>query len=173
MSKPFAHMFSNVEMASNQLITDLNKDNKLNEKNYDTWQRRVILPLTGEDLTTHLTQKMEEPIMPDHGYVAQHCRNLEAYNEWLKKYLHAHIIMLSCMNDDLLGEYHVYSKSTEIWDQLKFPFGGISTTRLRSLVLKFDAYRKDPKHSMTEHLRMMSSMIRDLGNCGNALTDEQ
>uniref|UniRef100_A0A2N9HTH1 Integrase catalytic domain-containing protein n=1 Tax=Fagus sylvatica TaxID=28930 RepID=A0A2N9HTH1_FAGSY len=34
-------------------------------------------------------------------------------------------------------------------------------------------YRKDPKHTMTEHLRMMSGMIRDLKAAGNVLTDEQ
>uniref|UniRef100_A0A2N9F6S1 Integrase catalytic domain-containing protein n=1 Tax=Fagus sylvatica TaxID=28930 RepID=A0A2N9F6S1_FAGSY len=60
-----------------------------------------------------------------------------------------------------------------MWDQLKFDFGGTSTTRLRSLVLKFEVYRKDPKHTMTEHLRMMSGMIRDLKAAGNVLTDEQ
>ena len=57
--------------------------------------------------------------------------------------------------------------------QLKFDFGGISTTRLRSLVLKFEVYCKDPKCTMTEHLRMMSGMIRDLKAIGNVLTDEQ
>uniref|UniRef100_A0A2N9HPJ0 Integrase catalytic domain-containing protein n=1 Tax=Fagus sylvatica TaxID=28930 RepID=A0A2N9HPJ0_FAGSY len=60
-----------------------------------------------------------------------------------------------------------------MWDQLKFDFGGTSTTRLRSLVLKFEVYRKDPKHMMTEHLRMMSGMIRDLKAAGNVLTNEQ
>ncbi|XP_026378339.1 uncharacterized protein LOC113272756 [Papaver somniferum] len=60
-----------------------------------------------------------------------------------------------------------------MWDQLKFDFGGTTTTRLGSLVLKFEVYRKDPKHSMTEHLRRMSSMIRELKSAGNVLSDEQ
>jgi hypothetical protein len=60
-----------------------------------------------------------------------------------------------------------------MWDQLKFDFGGTSTTRLRSLVLKFEVYRKDPKHMMTEHLRMMSGIIHDLKAVGNVITDEQ
>ena len=34
-------------------------------------------------------------------------------------------------------------------------------------------YRKDSKHTMTEHLRMMSRMIRDLKAAGNVLIDEQ
>uniref|UniRef100_A0A2N9EY28 Integrase catalytic domain-containing protein n=1 Tax=Fagus sylvatica TaxID=28930 RepID=A0A2N9EY28_FAGSY len=60
-----------------------------------------------------------------------------------------------------------------MWDQLKFDFCGTSTTRLRSLLLKFEVYRKDPKHTMTGHLRMMSKMIHDLKVVGNVLTDEQ
>ena len=39
--------------------------------------------------------------------------------------------------------------------------------------LKFQQYSKDPKHSMTEHLRIMSVMIQDLRAVGNELNDEQ
>uniref|UniRef100_A0A2N9IVG1 CCHC-type domain-containing protein n=1 Tax=Fagus sylvatica TaxID=28930 RepID=A0A2N9IVG1_FAGSY len=77
------------------------------------------------------------------------------------------------MHDDLIGEYETFQNAKDMWDQLKFDFGGTSTTRLRSLVLKFEVYRKDPKHTMTEHLRMMSGMIRDLKAAGNVLTNEQ
>ena len=81
--------------------------------------------------------------------------------------------MLSSMHDDLIGEYETFQNTKDMWDQLKFDFGGTSTTRLRSLVLKFEVYCKDPKHTMTEHFRMMSGMIRDLKAAGNVLTDEQ
>ncbi|KAK2976358.1 hypothetical protein RJ640_014189 [Escallonia rubra] len=60
-----------------------------------------------------------------------------------------------------------------LWDQLKFSFGGTSTTRLRSLVIKFEEYTKDPKHTMSEHLRVMSNMIGKLRDAGYALTDKQ
>ncbi|KAK2989893.1 hypothetical protein RJ640_019476 [Escallonia rubra] len=60
-----------------------------------------------------------------------------------------------------------------LWEQLKFSFGGTSTTRLRSLVIKFEEYTKDPKHTMSEHLRVMSNMIGKLRDAGHALTDEQ
>ncbi|KAK2990642.1 hypothetical protein RJ640_028831 [Escallonia rubra] len=60
-----------------------------------------------------------------------------------------------------------------LWDQLKFSFGGTSTTRLRSLVIKFEEYTKDPKHTMSEHLRVMSNMIGKLRDAGHALTYEQ
>jgi hypothetical protein len=81
--------------------------------------------------------------------------------------------MLSNMHDDLIGEYEVFQNAKDMWDQLKFDFGGTSTTRLRSLVLKFEVYRKYPKHTMIEHLRMMSGMIRDIKVAINVLTDEQ
>jgi hypothetical protein len=81
--------------------------------------------------------------------------------------------MLSNMHDDLIGEYEVFQNAKDMWDQLKFDFGGTSTTRLRSLVLKFEVYRKYQKHTMTEHLRMMSGMIREIKAARNVLTDEQ
>ena len=81
--------------------------------------------------------------------------------------------MLSSMHDYLIGEYEIFQNAKDMWDQLKFDFGGTSTTRLRSLVLSFEVYRKDPKHTMNEHFRMMSGIIRDLKAAGNVLTDEQ
>ena len=81
--------------------------------------------------------------------------------------------MLSSMHNDLIGEYETFQNAKDIWDQLKFDFDSTSTTRLRSLVLKFEFYRKDPKHMMTKHLRMMSGMFRDLKATRNVLNNEQ
>ena len=67
--------------------------------------------------------------------------------------------MLSTIYNDLIGEYEAFQTAKDMWNQLKFDFGGTSTARLRSLVLKFEVHRKDPKHTMTEHLRMMYGMI--------------
>ena len=50
---------------------------------------------------------------------------------------------------------------------------GTTTTRLRVLTLRFNQYVMDPKHTMVEHLRVMSSMFRDMKAAGNDLTDEQ
>ena len=111
--------------------------------------------------------------MPEDGPMAQYRRDLEAYNEWHKKDSRTRIILLSSMNDDIMVEFQHYQTAKKMWEQLKFAFGGTSTTRLRSLVLKFEVYRKNPKHTMTEHLRAMSGMIRDLNNAGNVLTDKQ
>ncbi|KAK2985539.1 hypothetical protein RJ640_000770, partial [Escallonia rubra] len=46
-------------------------------------------------------------------------------------------------------------------------------SRLRSLVIKFEEYTKDPKHTMSEYLRVMSNMIGKLRDAGHALTYEQ
>ena len=76
------------------------------------------------------------------------------------------------MDDGLTVEYQQYQTAKEVWDQLIFAFGGTSTTRLRSLVLKFEVYRQDPTHIMTERVRVMSGMIRELHTTGHVLIDE-
>ena len=121
-------------------------------------------------LPISLSSKMTRP---EDGNTAQHRRDLEAYQSWFKKDRSTHFTMLSNTHDDLIGEYETFQNAKGMWDKLKFDFSGTSTTRLRSLVLKFEVYRKDPKHTMTEHLRMISGMIRDLKVGGNVLTDEQ
>lgn len=60
-----------------------------------------------------------------------------------------------------------------MWNQLKISFGQTSATRLRALNLKFQQYTKELKHSMVEHLRVMSAKIRDLRAAGNELNNEQ
>jgi uncharacterized protein VirK/YbjX len=106
-------------------------------------------------------------IRPKNGNTAQKKRDLEAYQSWFKKVLSMRFTMLSSMNDDLIGEYEAFQNAKDMWDQLKFDFDGTSTTRLRSLVLSFEVNRKDSKHTMNEHLKMMSRMIRDLKAAGN------
>ncbi|XP_026419768.1 uncharacterized protein LOC113315726 [Papaver somniferum] len=157
-------------MSTENLIADLTKGYKLDGKNYDMWNRKIQYLFDFKDQTKLLTNEM---VRPQEGNSVQARRDLEAYEAWVKKDRHARYAMLSSMNDDLIGEYENYPTSKQMWDHLKFYFGGTSTTKLRSLVLKFEVYRKDPKHSVTEHLRMMSSMIRDLKSFGNVLTDEQ
>ena len=80
--------------------------------------------------------------------------------------------MLNSMHDDHIREFENFPTTMAMWEQSKFTFGSTSITRLRSLVMKFETHRKDPKVSMTKHLRGMSSMIRDLNAEGHILTDE-
>ncbi|KAK2995260.1 hypothetical protein RJ640_026064 [Escallonia rubra] len=44
---------------------------------------------------------------------------------------------------------------------------------LRGLMIKFDEYSKDPKHTMNQNFRVMSNMIGKLKDLGHALTDKQ
>ena len=60
-----------------------------------------------------------------------------------------------------------------MWNQLKIAYGGTSATTLRALTLKFEQYVMDSKHRIVEHLRTMSTLIRDLKATGNNLSDEQ
>ncbi|GAV83070.1 UBN2_2 domain-containing protein [Cephalotus follicularis] len=110
---------------------------------------------------------------PPEGNTVQSHRDLEAFETWSKKDCCARFTLLSCMHDDIIGAYEHCATVKEIWDQLRFDFAGTSVTRLQSLVLKFEMYKKGPKNSMTEHLRIMSTMIRDLKNAKVALSDEQ
>uniref|UniRef100_A0A2N9IG39 Integrase catalytic domain-containing protein n=1 Tax=Fagus sylvatica TaxID=28930 RepID=A0A2N9IG39_FAGSY len=157
-------------MAAKNVVVDLTRGDKLTGNNYDIWHRKIQYLLNEQELLETLSSKMTRP---EDGNTAQHRRDLEAYQSWFKKDRSTRFTMLSSMHDDLIGEYETFQNAKDMWDQLKFDFGGTSTTRLRSLVLKFEVYRKDPKHTMTEHLRMMSGMIRDLKAAGNVLTDEQ
>ena len=58
-----------------------------------------------------------------------------------QKYSLARITLLSCMQDDLMIEYEVYQTSHEMWEALKEKYGGLSTMKLRGLVMKFGNYK--------------------------------
>ncbi|KAK2991044.1 hypothetical protein RJ640_019365 [Escallonia rubra] len=105
--------------------------------------------------------------------VGQSLRDHIACQKWNKKDRSARYTLLSSLQNDLIGQFDELPTCKALWDQLKFSFGGTSTTRLRSLVIKFEEYTKDPKHTMSEHLKVMSNMISKLRNVGHALTDEQ
>ncbi|KAK2993018.1 hypothetical protein RJ640_001581 [Escallonia rubra] len=123
--------------------------------------------LNEQELEEHLTKEMVAPTE------AQPLRDHTAYQKWNQKDRSARYTLLSSLQNDLIGQYDELPTCKALWEQLKFSFGGTSTTRLRSLVIKFEEYTKDPKHTMSEHLRVMSNMIGKLRDAGHALTDEQ
>ncbi|XP_077251591.1 uncharacterized protein LOC143890792 [Tasmannia lanceolata] len=157
-------------MATKSVVADLTNGEKLVGTNYDIWHRKIQYLLNEQDLMEHLTITMDSP--PE-GTKAQHRRDLEAYQAWFKKDRSVCFTTLSIMHDDLIGDYENHPIARAMRDQLKFDFGGTSTSWLRSLTLKFEGYSKNPNHTMSEHLRVMSAMIRDLKSTGNVLTDEQ
>ncbi|KAK2988036.1 hypothetical protein RJ640_011299 [Escallonia rubra] len=123
--------------------------------------------LNEQGLEEHLTKEMVTPTE------AQPLRDHTAYQKWNQKDRSARYTLLSSLQNDLIGQYDELPTCKALWDQLKFSFGGTSTTWLRSLVIKFEEYTKDPKHTMSEHIRMMSNMIGKLRDAGHALTEEQ
>ncbi|KAK2991373.1 hypothetical protein RJ640_024046 [Escallonia rubra] len=123
--------------------------------------------LNEQELEEHLTKEMVAPTE------AQPLRDHTAYQKWNQKDRSARYTLLSSLQNDLIGQYDELPTCKALWDQLKFSFGGTSTTRLRSLVIKFEEYTKDPKHTISEHLRMMSNMIGKVRDAGHVLTDEQ
>ena len=60
-----------------------------------------------------------------------------------------------------------------MWKVLKLRYGGTSAIRLHGLRMKFDSYKMRSEHTKKQHLRAMSSLIRELKSAGNNLTDEQ
>nr|CAD1821586.1 unnamed protein product [Ananas comosus var. bracteatus] len=60
-----------------------------------------------------------------------------------------------------------------MWIHLKEKFGGTTVIKLRQLTIKFDTYKKRPNHTIKQHLREMSNMIKELKSAGHILTDEQ
>ncbi|KAK2993745.1 hypothetical protein RJ640_018366 [Escallonia rubra] len=154
-------------MATKNVIADLVKGEKLNGNNYDVWHKKMKFMLNEQELEEHLTTEMVAPTE------VQPLRDHTAYQKWNQKDRSARYTLLSSLQNDLIGQYDELPTCKALWDQLKFSFGGTSTTRLRSLVIKFEEYTKDPKHTMSEHLRMMSNMIGKLRDARHALTDEQ
>ena len=61
----------------------------------------------------------------------------------------------------------------ELWVALKKRFGGIFLAKLRKLTIRFDTYKKRPKHNMRQHLKEMSNMMSELKEVGHDLTNKQ
>lgn len=63
--------------------------------------------------------------------------------------------------------------SKKFWVQLNILSSGMTTTRIRAITPKFDTYMMDPKHTMDEHLRIVSATIHDVKLAGKDLSDDQ
>lgn len=157
-------------MASKNIIVDLNKGGKLDGDNYNIWRRKIVFLLHDDrmqEITHHVMPRPEE------GTTAQHRRNLEAYQEWIKKDRSARHMILSSMHNDLIGEFENHQFSHGMLEAVRQKFGVTSLAKLHALTMKFDTCQKKPNVTMKQHLRTMSSMIRELEAAGHHLTDEQ
>ena len=129
-----------VEMAATRsIVADLNQGDKLNDKNYDVWHYKIQLLLEEQDMLEITMQPMVEP---EHGTTAQHMQDMKAYQAYKHKDRVACILILSSMRNDLMLRFENNRSAMAVWDVVKIQFGGTSTTRLRQLTLKFDAYKK-------------------------------
>ena len=72
-----------------------------------------------------------------------------------------------------MRELKKYEITKDMWPTFSERFGGTPITKLRSLTIKFDTYKKRPEHNMKKHLRQMSNMISELKDASHTLTDEQ
>lgn len=156
--------------ACKNIIAELNRGEKLDGDNYDIWYRKIQYVLEEQEVKETLFHLMEEP---EQGTTTQHERDKEAYTAWKRKNNIARITMLSSMNDDLMCEFEEYDTAKGMWEALKEKFGATSATKLRRLNQKFNDYKKRPNHSMRQHLRVMSNMIRELKSAGQIISNEQ
>ena len=56
-------------VVTKSIIADLNQGDKLNDKNYNVWHRKIRYLLEEQDVLETITQPMVEP---EHGNTAQH-----------------------------------------------------------------------------------------------------
>ncbi|XP_073309909.1 uncharacterized protein [Primulina huaijiensis] len=157
-------------MSSKSIIADLNKGDKLNGDNYDTLRHKIGYVLDEQDVLEGINQVMQDPGV---GNTAQQRRDQEAYQAWKKKDSTAHALLVSSVIDDLIHECEQHLTAHDIWVYLREKYGGTTVTRLRQLTTKFDTYKKLVDHSIKQHLRTMSNMIRELTSAGHILSDEQ
>ncbi|KAL7225170.1 hypothetical protein ACSBR1_020535 [Camellia fascicularis] len=141
-------------MFSKNIIDEVNKGDKLDGNNYDIWHMKVHYLLNVQELFDHLTNIVA---IPEAGNTIQHRRDQDTYANWFKRDRSVHFTLLSYINVESIA----------------LTYGGMTTTRLCALTLKFNQYVMDPKHTIAEHLRVMSAMIREMKAAGNDLTDEQ
>ena len=109
---------------------------KLDETNYDLWSLKVQFLLNNKDMVEFLTTFMfAPPEWDEHENVVsaseQHKEKLKAYQTRFKRDRSAFYILLSCMHNNLLGEFEGSPTNKDMWDRLKIQFGQISATRLQ------------------------------------------
>lgn len=156
--------------SAKSVVAELNRDLRLNGDNYEIWAMKIQYVLEDQEVLETLNHVMAQP---EEGTTAQHKRDKETYLAWKKKNSSARIIMLSAMDDDIAKQFRNCENAKDLWIQLQESFGGVSLTKLRSLTIKFDTYKKRHDHTMKKHLREMQNMISELSDAGHKLTEEQ
>ena len=98
------------------IIVDLNQRDKLNDKNYDVFHRKIQYLLEEQDMLETITQPMAEP---EHGNTTQHRQDMEAYQAYKCKDRVTHILMLGSMRNDLMLCSEKHRSTLVVWDVIK------------------------------------------------------
>lgn len=159
-------------MAKN-MIGDLSTSEKLDGTNYDIWHRKIQYLLNEREVLETISAIVMKPVEPQDPLDKKYLEDMKLHDEWVRKDRSARFTMLFCMHNDLIGEFETCLTAKDMWDKLKITFGQTSATRLRALNLKWMDYTIDPSHNVTEHLRIMSAMVRDLKAAGRDVPDEE
>ena len=157
------------EMASKSVLFEMTKEDKLNKKNYNIWHRKVQYLLNEHELLitwpkAWLHMKLGIKSIID---LSENLMMLDSRIE-----VYALACNTTCMMT-LLGSLRTSYSAKEMWDQLRLKYDGMSTIRLCALALRFNKYVIDSKHSMVDHLSVMSAMIRKLKIASHDLSYEQ
>ena len=132
-------------MLAKIMVADLNKREKLDGDNYDIWHWKIQYLLDKQGVLKNLRQIMQEP---EAGNIAQHWRDLEAYQNWRKKDRCARFTMLYSMHNDFLSKFEQYATASEMWQALTNKYVVVSSTKLYELNMKFNIYKKKAHHWM-------------------------
>lgn len=116
--------------------------------NYDISHRKINNEI--EDLET-ITNVM---VQPKEGNIEQHWRDTRAYQSQLTEDRCAYFTMLGSMHHDNSFGILSITPLPNMGNWLN-AYGGISETRLRAMIPKFETCMMDSKHIMAEHLKVM------------------
>ncbi|XP_020110821.1 uncharacterized protein LOC109725841 [Ananas comosus] len=81
--------------------------------------------------------------------------------------------MLGSMRNDLIKQFEIHKTAKEMWSAVKKAFGKLDASRIQALTMTFETYKMPTGDSMTDHLRKMGTMIRDLEEAGSSLSSTQ
>ena len=94
--------------ATKSIVADLNQGDKLNDKNYDVWHRKIQYLLEEQEMLELITQPMAEPRW-----------DMEAYQAYKRKDRVARILMWSSMRNDIMLRFEKYRSAQAVWDAVK------------------------------------------------------
>jgi hypothetical protein len=97
--------------ASRNIVAELNKDEKLNDKNYEIWVMKIQYVVEEQEVLTVLDHILTEP---ENCTTPKHISDSAAFESWKKKNFIARITLLSSMENDVMREFRQYEVAKEM-----------------------------------------------------------